>query len=347
MNRDSLVEGNLSESVAGMFAGKRHYYGELASIVLPVFNDAETIIECLQSLCKQTYENYEIVVVDDGSTDSTPSLLRDFSSFNKRIRIISTTHVGTSEAKNIGLQSSHGVVIFFAEGDAIYDPNYLDEAIKCLDLDDNTGGVCVLGEPWMVRDTFATRSMYAEKMIIHEMIREGRLEPYYSWVFPRRVLEEVGVFDPRLSQAEDRDLFARVKKRGYKIGLVQKVLWRHKRDETTIQFLLKCYNKGKRRVDYLSKNRKYFEFVRGVAGLFGLVVIIILFFLSPTIAITSLVVALALYFIRYLQILRVGLKIGIQKRRLLLLPLFQILRYLANAVGYTVGLFTRAKPRKD
>jgi glycosyltransferase involved in cell wall biosynthesis len=347
MNKDSLGKGNTSESVAGMVAGKRYYYGELASIVLPVFNDEETIIECLQSLCKQTYENYEIIVVDDGSTDSTPSLLKNFSSYNRGIRIITTNHVGTSEAKNIGLQSSDGVVIFFAEGDAIYDSNYLDEAIKCLDLDDNTGGVCVLGEPWIVKDTFVTRSMYAEKMIIHEIIREGRLEPYYSWVFPRRVLEEVGAFDPRLSQAEDRDLFARVRKKGYRIGLVQKVLWRHKRDETTTQFLYKCYTKGKRRVDYISKNRKYFEFVRGVVGLFGLAFIIALLLISPTIAIICFIVAVALFLIRYMRLFRIGLRIGIKKRMLILLPVFQILRYLANAVGYTVGLFTRAILGKD
>jgi glycosyltransferase involved in cell wall biosynthesis len=338
-----LVEENylLKRSIE-LDAIRRRYYGELVSVVLPVYNDEETIEESLQSICRQTYNNFEVIVVNDGCTDSTPTLLRNIASHNKKIRIITTSHVGTSEAKNIGLKSSQGSVIFFAEGDAIYDPTYLDEAIKCLDLDIRNGGVCVLGEPWLTRETFVTMSMCAEKMIIHEMIRRGRLEPYYSWVFPKHVLDEVGAFDPKLSQAEDRDLFARVKKRGYRIGLVNKVLWHHKRDETLPQFLRKCYIKGKKRVDYLAKNRRYLEFVRGIIGLWGLAIILLLFLFSPIIATESLVIALVLFLVRYSRILFVGLKIGIQKRWLFLLPLFQILRYLGNAAGYTAGVFIRS-----
>jgi glycosyltransferase involved in cell wall biosynthesis len=318
---------------------RQGYYGLLASIVLPVHNDEETVRECLESICKQTYKNFEIVVVDDGSTDSTPILLSEISSRNKRIRVITTSHVGTSEAKNIGLSNSSGAVIFFAEGDAIYEPTYLDEAIKCLDQDKKNGGVCVLGEPWITRETFVTKSMYAEKMVIHELIRQGRLEPYYSWVFPRQVLDEVGAFDSKLSQAEDRDLFARVKRRGYKIGLVQKILWRHMRNETTSQFMLKCYVKGKRRIDYLVKNGRYREFVKGVAGLWAIMIIMIFIYISPWVAIAGIALASVLFLARFARILVVGLRIGVPRRSLLLLPVFQLLRYLGNAAGYTVGLF--------
>ncbi|MGI0079918.1 MAG: hypothetical protein ACRECH_09870, partial [Nitrososphaerales archaeon] len=71
----------------------------------------------------------------------------------------------------------------------------------------------------------------------------GRRSPYFAWVFTREALEKAGLYDAHLKQAEDRELFGRVRKSGFKIGLVGDVLWRHRRNETTWQFAKKSYRK--------------------------------------------------------------------------------------------------------
>jgi glycosyltransferase involved in cell wall biosynthesis len=313
------------------------YTGSLVSVVLPVYNDEDTVSRCLDSICNQSYDNIEIIIVDDGSTDSTPRILRQAASVDKRITLITTEHVGSSAAKNIGVRFSKGRVIFFAEGDAIYDPDYLREATECLDSDISTGGVCVLGEPWIARKTFTTDCLYTEKLLIHDMVKNGRLEPYYAWVFPRRVLDVVGVFDPNLTQAEDRDLFARVKKGGFRIGLVQKVLWRHKRSETTAEFLQKCYDKGKRRIRYISKNRRYMEFVRGTIGLWGILSLLLLAYIIHILFWLALGVVALGFVYRSTKLYLLARNSPVHKTKILSLALFQALRYLANGFGYSVG----------
>ena len=137
----------------------------LVSIILPVYNDQDTLADCLKSLRVQSYSNFELIVVNDGSNDRSPQIASEFAATDPRMRVLPIAHSGTSAAKNAGFESSKGSIIFFAEGDAIYMQDYLSKAVECIRTDTAIGGVCVLGGVWETRRTFVTRSIDAENQI--------------------------------------------------------------------------------------------------------------------------------------------------------------------------------------
>ncbi|MBI4991346.1 glycosyltransferase family 2 protein, partial [Candidatus Gottesmanbacteria bacterium] len=100
------------------------------SVIIPTYNEERHIEDCLSSLKKQTFKKYEIIVVDDGSTDSTPKIA---SSFN--IKFISLQHKGPGNAKNYGAKIALGEILVFLDADMYVDEFYLDNIIKPIQQD--------------------------------------------------------------------------------------------------------------------------------------------------------------------------------------------------------------------
>lgn len=87
------------------------------SVLLPCYNAAETLAECLNSLAEQTYEDFEVVCVDDGSTDRTPELLADWCAKDPRFIQLPIEHGGVIEAANAGLARCRGEIIVRMDAD--------------------------------------------------------------------------------------------------------------------------------------------------------------------------------------------------------------------------------------
>ena len=105
-----------------------HQYANLSpllSIVIPVYNEERYISRCLNSLFSQTFSSFEIIIVNDGSTDRTGEIITDFSSRDARISVINIDHKGAGEARNIGLANIKGKYISILDADDEYDPNML------------------------------------------------------------------------------------------------------------------------------------------------------------------------------------------------------------------------------
>lgn len=89
----------------------------MISVIIPAYNAQEYIGEALDSVLAQSFTDYEVIVVDDGSTDQTPQILADYASRDSRIRIITTLNQGVSKARNVGLDASAGEYIAFLDAD--------------------------------------------------------------------------------------------------------------------------------------------------------------------------------------------------------------------------------------
>lgn len=87
------------------------------SVIIPVYNVELYLEECLDSILKQTYHDYEIITVNDGSTDKSHFILSQYAKTNKKIKVISTENQGQSVARNIGLQAAIGNYIIFLDSD--------------------------------------------------------------------------------------------------------------------------------------------------------------------------------------------------------------------------------------
>ncbi|EJA7569580.1 glycosyltransferase family 2 protein, partial [Escherichia coli] len=96
----------------------------LVSIIIPTYNSSDYITETLTKLEKQTYPNFEIVIVNDGSKDNTSNVLREYGLTHSRLIIINKENGGVSSARNTGIRKAQGQFICFMDDDDEIDPNY-------------------------------------------------------------------------------------------------------------------------------------------------------------------------------------------------------------------------------
>ena len=97
------------------------------SIIIPTYNEEKVISRCLESLQKQTYKDFEIILVDDGSTDQTLHILQAFKEKDKRIKVLSQPHGGPGPARNLGASIAEGEVLVFVDSDMTFLETFLGE----------------------------------------------------------------------------------------------------------------------------------------------------------------------------------------------------------------------------
>ena len=107
----------------------------MVSIIVPVYNGEKTIRDCIYSLEKQSYKNFEIIIVDDGSQDGTRDICEQLQNRYGNIRVISTENGGVSRARNIGLQHAHGEYIQFVDSDDTVSFEYTEKMIHEMNAD--------------------------------------------------------------------------------------------------------------------------------------------------------------------------------------------------------------------
>ena len=99
------------------------------SVIIPIYNEENYLKLCLNSVINQTFKNIEIICIDDGSTDNSLSILKEFIKFDKRLKIISQKNLGSGVARNNGINLSKGKYIVFIDSDDIFPNNYILELL--------------------------------------------------------------------------------------------------------------------------------------------------------------------------------------------------------------------------
>ncbi|MBQ0142660.1 MAG: glycosyltransferase family 2 protein [Prevotellaceae bacterium] len=110
----------------------------MISVVIPLYNKEKAIVGTLDSVLAQTYTNYEVIIVNDGSTDHSQQVVEEWlnssvdHSINSSFRLINQPNGGVSSARNRGVQEAKGEYIAFLDGDDLWDPTYLEELVKLI-----------------------------------------------------------------------------------------------------------------------------------------------------------------------------------------------------------------------
>lgn len=115
---------------------------DLISIIVPVYNVGEYLCECLDSILSQTYQNLEIIIVDDGSTDDCPELCDSYASKDSRIKVIHQVNQGLSAARNKGFEASRGNYIAFVDADDIIFGTYIEKLYSLIIKNDAQIAIC-------------------------------------------------------------------------------------------------------------------------------------------------------------------------------------------------------------
>jgi glycosyltransferase involved in cell wall biosynthesis len=113
----------------------------LVSIITPMYNNQAVIKETIESVFNQTYSNWELILIDDASTDKTTSIVKSMQKMDDRIHLISQhTNRGAAEARNLGTKKAKGNYIAFLDADDLWEKNKLEKQVKLLDT--NITDVC-------------------------------------------------------------------------------------------------------------------------------------------------------------------------------------------------------------
>ena len=228
------------------------------------YNDADTVKECVESVVRQDYPSREtIVVCDGGSSDGTEGRLRELQGAGPgRFELVTVPHTGRSAARNAGWMRGKGGVVFFADADDVYELDYLTNAVRAI-TGDNVGCVCVTGASLAEGSSLAQRMLKLYSILQVKRRAASGFNPSWAWVYTRKALEAAGGFDERLDQAEDRDLFERVRKLGFEVAVVGGVHWFHRRPNTNAKYFKKTLKGGSSRIPYLAKRHDFIGFIRG------------------------------------------------------------------------------------
>lgn len=103
---------------------------KLISIIIPVYNREKLIGECLRSVLGQTHKNLQVILIDDGSTDRTAEICKEFAASDSRVTLLQPGHTGVSGARNAGLDEARGEYVFFVDSDDVIHPRLLAALVR-------------------------------------------------------------------------------------------------------------------------------------------------------------------------------------------------------------------------
>lgn len=181
------------------------------SVIVPTRNRLPQLQRAIAGVERQTFGSYEVIVVDDGSTDSTPEWL---SAHGGGVRLVTATVAsGAGAARNRGVQHARGELVAFLDDDDVWQPNYLEQQVRHLDA--NPGASLSWAGHWEVDPNGRTAlpdttSLMSYNSVLVRMLAESFIHTMSVVVCRRSLFTEVGPFDERLSVVQDLDWYARL-----------------------------------------------------------------------------------------------------------------------------------------
>ncbi len=185
----------------------------LVSIVIPTHNRANLLGRCVQSILNQTYENFELIIVDDASTDNTKNIIKRFK--DKRIIYIKhKKNLGGGAARNTGIKTAKGNFIAFQDSDDEWLPQKLEKQMNAFETASKNTGV-IYTAFWRIENgkkTYIPNNIQNKQGNIHQELLKGNFVTTQSAVVKKECFEKAGVFDEDLPSGQDWELWIRISK---------------------------------------------------------------------------------------------------------------------------------------
>ena len=181
----------------------------IVSVVLPTFNRARLVGGTIDSIRSQTFADWELIVVDDGSTDDTSAVLRAATETDSRIQIVRQRNAGVAGAQNVGLNNARGEFIAFHGDDDFSHPSRLQKCVECMRENLEKDAVEILIQPFSGKDGKTL----------------GMPVRGFTFFFRSAVLRSVGGFRAFFRNLDDGDLRLRLEERGIDYAQIDEVLY--------------------------------------------------------------------------------------------------------------------------
>lgn len=206
----------------------------LVSVIIPAYNSEKYIGAAIDSVLAQTYKNYEIIVVDDGSTDNTSEVVNKYiipQTIDRRqptVKYIYQQNKGPSAARNKGIKESNGEYIAFLDSDDMWLPEKLNRQMEFFASSDGYGLIFIghylineMGSCVTTHKIDHPETITGVKSFLFGNPHLGTS----TIVIPKKCFDEVGLFDETLMAAEDIDMWIRISRK-YKVGCINEPLVR-------------------------------------------------------------------------------------------------------------------------
>jgi len=197
------------------------------SVIIPTYNNARFIIEAVDSVLAQTYADFEIIVVDDGSSDNTQAVL---AGYDGRLTYIYQENKGVAAARNRGSWAAQGNYLLFLDADDRIPANKLELQVPLLKANSHLG---LVYSGWQHIDETGARVLgevrpNKQGHVLKDLLRRSFYFPIATALVRRECFERVGGFDEALRTAEDTDLWIRIAAAGYAFGYVDQPLFQYR-----------------------------------------------------------------------------------------------------------------------
>ncbi len=198
------------------------------SVAVCIYNGGATVRDCCEGVRRLDYPDFEVIVVDDGSTDDTAAIVAEYD-----FRLIRTPNQGLSLARNVGLEAATGEIIAYTDGDARPDPHWLKYLAAEFETTSHAGiggwNIAPAGDGW-IADCVANAPGGPVHVLLSD--REAEHIPGCSMAFRVSALKAIGGFDPQfLTAGDDVDVCWRLQERGWTLGFSHAAMvWHHHRD---------------------------------------------------------------------------------------------------------------------
>lgn len=183
------------------------------SIIIPTYNRSGLILRAVESVFKQTFKNWELIIVDDGSTDNTADVIQPYLP-DERIYYLKKENSGAPHSRNVGGERAKGDFLVFLDSDDAFRPTKL--ATEKSYIDEYGEGYCFYGgfRRFNIYNENFREVIPKEEKDLHEKLKiEKPIHALSSVVIPRQIFYEVGGFDINFKARQEVDLFYRISKR--------------------------------------------------------------------------------------------------------------------------------------
>lgn len=182
------------------------------SVIVPVYNASATIAETIASICAQSCGDFELILVDDGSSDDSLLVMLREAGRDERIRLVSQHNAGVSAARNRGVELARGWLIAFCDADDLWHEDKLAAHLEMHDTDpalDASFAQIAFVDPNASKRIQTLSSVPSGALTLPQIIGENPVCTTSNLVVTRAALERFGGFDPAMRHAEDQEWLAR------------------------------------------------------------------------------------------------------------------------------------------
>lgn len=211
------------------------------SILIPCYNSEKWVGETLDCCLRQTYSNIEVILVDDGSTDKSLTIAREYEKRDERIHVFSQPNSGGCRARNLAFEKSTGYYIKYLDADDLMSDDMIEKQVKR--LEENNDSLCVATCAWQefwgtTNVNFRKRFIYKDYNdpieLLTDLWTKCEMFAVTCYLVPRQLVSLVGAWDERLTKNQDGEFFCRILSKASKVLFCESPLFYYRRGHASV-----------------------------------------------------------------------------------------------------------------